>query len=1139
MLKFTLTIFTGLLMCCSLNAQSSTEVDTIGIEVENPRKKKRFQIRLPKVLKNKTSRDSLLRPVGGKVKEFFENIEIPPIKEIIHPNRHGELSNQVKLDSSLQVMEEALIYCEKINDTLSVTILKETLGAVHQIFGNRKIAMESYEEVLAAAEASGDIEKMADAHFHIGNILLEEGHHRRAERSYNEALALYQKLSEKKGQEHLKERLSLLYVNKGKCSQKLNRPEEAMNYFTQALDLSEEIGDKDDSGYANTSIGSFYLEQKDYNKAKEFHQRAFEGFDSTGNDYGKALEYNNIGTIFMEQGDIEQADSYFQKSLETAKTISSKEQIKDAYYSLSKTAEKKGNLNEAWEYYQHYELYKDSLVEERKSRQLALVESRYDAEKQQAEIQRLEKEHIQHELALNRQKNIRNIALSGGGLLILLIITLGQRQRYHRQKEKAALDEQQMRELQKLDKLKDEFLANTSHELRTPLNGIIGLAESLSEGAAGPLSDEVNSNLGMIASSGRRLSKLVNDILDFSKMENDELHLQLRSVDLFTATDVVLSLLKPLAEEKSLMLVNDIPRNISMAEADENRLQQILHNLIGNAIKFTEQGKVSVFAEEKDDWLTVSVSDTGIGIAKDMQQSIFRPFEQGQGATNREYSGTGLGLTVTRQLVELHGGSISLQSEAGKGARFSFTLPLSKAKRQEVAKPLQYSSLQTETSKLDYSAGELSPTQEDKQEGPAIILNGDEQVRILIVDDEPVNLQVLQNHLSPQGYEVVKALNGPQALQILRNEKRFDLIILDIMMPKMSGYEVCNKLREIYPSSDLPIVMLTAKNRVADLVEGFQVGANDYITKPFSRNELLSRINTHLRLNRIHRASGKFVPMEFLRSIGRETITDVKLGDQTERVVTVFFSDIRGYTTLAEKMSPTDNFHFVNALNGRMGPIIKNHEGFVNQYLGDGIMAIFPDQSTNALQAAIEMQKSVYEYNKERKLKKRKPIRIGIGMHLGPLVMGIIGDEKRMDAATISDTVNTASRIENLTKHYGASILLTKDTLDKIENKEDFHLRHLGLVRVKGKHEPVGLYECFDGDAPEVAAKKLSSMKLFREGMERYFAKDFPGASAAFGAVLQANRNDKVAQMFLSKAARYSHEGVPDDWTGVEMMVAK
>ncbi len=178
-------------------------------------------------------------------------------------------------------------------------------------------------------------------------------------------------------------------------------------------------------------------------------------------------------------------------------------------------------------------------------------------------------------------------------------------------------------------------------------------------------------------------------------------------------------------------------------------------------------------------------------------------------------------------------------------------------------------------------------------------------------------------------------------------------------------------------------------------------------------------------------------------------------------------------------------------------------------------------------------------YNKGRKKKPREPIRIGLGLHTGSLIFGITGDEKRMDATTIADTVNTASRIESLTKHYGASILLSEDSLEKIGKEHTFHLRYLGKVQVKGEKAPVGIYECYDGDTPEMMSHKLKTLPDFDAGLEHYLRKSFPEASAAFNKVVKNNSEDQVARFFLNKASRYTHEGVLDDWTGVEEMLIK
>ncbi|MEL6589833.1 MAG: response regulator, partial [Bacteroidota bacterium] len=414
-----------------------------------------------------------------------------------------------------------------------------------------------------------------------------------------------------------------------------------------------------------------------------------------------------------------------------------------------------------------------------------------------------------------------------------------------------------------------------------------------------------------------------------------------------------------------------------------------------------------------------------------------------------------------------------------------------------------------------------------------------DQIRILIVDDEIINQKVLNNHLQSKEYQLIFASNGEEALDLIQHSPAFDLVLLDVMMPRMSGYEVCEQIREHHLPSELPVIMVTAKNQVVDLVQGLQVGANDYLTKPFTKAEFLARVQTQLDLQRIFSVTSKFIPNAFIRALGLERITEVNLGDHTQQDVSVMFTDIRAYTTLSETMTPEENFRFVNSFIGRMGPKIQDRGGFINQYLGDAIMAIFPQEPAMALDAAIAMQLSLQEYNELRLQKKRIPIRMGVGIHSGSLIMGIIGDAQRLDAATISDTVNTASRIESLTKYFGASILLTGDTLDQIPNASDYQLRRLGAVQVKGKKEPVRVYECFDGDLPEQIEHKASTIDLFNQGLEAFLNQEFSVAIEAYTEIKKRNPLDHAADLFLHKSIKLLQEGTPTDWTGVEKMLFK
>ena len=411
-----------------------------------------------------------------------------------------------------------------------------------------------------------------------------------------------------------------------------------------------------------------------------------------------------------------------------------------------------------------------------------------------------------------------------------------------RARQNAIRVEVQNAELKQLDKLKDDFLANTSHELRTPINGIVGLSESLVDGAAGPITAEQSTNLRMIIRSGRRLANLVNEILDFSKMKSKELQLRTQPVDIRMISNLVVALTVPQLGSKNVKIVCQMDDELPLVDADEKRVEQILINIVGNAVKFTHEGVVTILAYEDNGLIRVGVSDTGIGIPKGKHAKIFESFEQADGSTSREYGGTGIGLSVTKQLVNLHGSELHIDSEVGKGSEFYFFLPISETQEVQYSKEDSYGvSKVVDDPKFTHA--------DDVETLSEITVKVDSKGTILIIDDEEVNIQVLRNQLSLAGYKVLSALDGFKGLELIDSEK-IDLVLLDLMMPRMSGYEVCETARKTLDETTLPIIMLTAKNQVSDLVEGFKTRANDYLTKPFHKDELLARVQTHIKFKR-------------------------------------------------------------------------------------------------------------------------------------------------------------------------------------------------------------------------------------------------------------------------------------------------
>ena len=464
-------------------------------------------------------------------------------------------------------------------------------------------------------------------------------------------------------------------------------------------------------------------------------------------------------------------------------------------------------------------------------------------------------------------------ALVTGLWLWLLLSRQSQRLRLERavaERAQAAaeLERSAGRRLRAVDKMKDELLLKTSHELRTPLYGMTGLAESLMDDEP---SERRQAALEMIVSSGRRLSRMVNDLLDFSKLQQLSLELHIEPLDLASVVGRAKGLLEPLAVQKGLTLTAEIPRDLPKVRADADRLQQILHNLIDNGLKFTKDGGVTVRARAVGEAVEIQVADTGVGISAEDRRRIFQIFEQADSSVERRFGGAGIGLAITGQLVELHGGRLDIESELDEGSVFSFQLPVDQAQstwgtgRRQGEGVVDADMLDERTVFPDHerqtqgSSAHVNPKapREPVVSKPGAAKSGVDRGllsgrRILVVDDDPINLAVLEAYLDAEGCVVTTVDNGAEALELVER-RRFDLVLVDVMMPEMSGYEVCSRLRRRHFLEDLPVIFLSALNQSSDVITGLEHGGNDYLTKPISKSELLARIRPHLRLAEVYR----------------------------------------------------------------------------------------------------------------------------------------------------------------------------------------------------------------------------------------------------------------------------------------------
>jgi signal transduction histidine kinase/DNA-binding response OmpR family regulator len=388
-----------------------------------------------------------------------------------------------------------------------------------------------------------------------------------------------------------------------------------------------------------------------------------------------------------------------------------------------------------------------------------------------------------------------------------------------------ALREQQeaAERLREVDKLKTQFLANMSHELRTPLNSIIGFSRVILKGIDGPLTELQQTDLSAIYNSGQHLLGLINDILDVSKIEAGKMELNFEEVDLKQIVKGVMSTAIGLVKDKPVQLEQRVPDDLPPIWADSTRVRQIVLNLVSNAAKFTEQGKISVSASYNEDWVTVKVADTGLGIPEDKLDTIFEEFTQVDASTTRRAGGTGLGLPITRHFVQMHGGEINVESKMGVGSVFAFTLPIHPREEKE-----------------EQAAGGETP------EAPAT----DTNLRlVLAVDDDAHVLSLYKRYLEDEGYQVIGMTSSEDVVQKAKEVSPY-AITLDVLMPGKDGWQVLQELKNCPETHDIPIVICSI---LSEEGRGFSLGAADYLVKPIMEDELLNA------LARLDHPSGKRV----------------------------------------------------------------------------------------------------------------------------------------------------------------------------------------------------------------------------------------------------------------------------------------
>lgn len=302
-------------------------------------------------------------------------------------------------------------------------------------------------------------------------------------------------------------------------------------------------------------------------------------------------------------------------------------------------------------------------------------------------------------------------------------------------------------------------------------------------------------------------------------------------------------------------------------------------------------------------------------------------------------------------------------------------------------------------------------------------------------------------------------------------------------------------------------------------------------------NFMTNRLNDYIhRISGLNESYSRFVPKQFLQILGKNHIAEITTGDQIEKEMSVLFTDIRSFTDISEMMTPKENFDFINMYLSYMEPVIGRNNGFIDKYIGDSIMALFPYDVEDAINTSIEMRIKLAEFNQVITQFDKEPIDTGIGIHTGSLMLGIVGGDQRIDGTVISDAVNLASRLEGLTKIYGGSVIISEDTLTRIEDMGSYEYRFLDVVKVKGKKKAVYIFEILNGEPERCRELKKATKYDFGRAADMYQNREFKEAINLFNKIVDKNPEDKAAKFYVTRCSKFILNGVPDDWDGIERL---
>ncbi|MEX0288548.1 MAG: tetratricopeptide repeat protein [Flavobacteriaceae bacterium] len=757
--------------------------------------------------------------------------------------------------------DKSLEYYQGLSDEKGISAVYYRIAVHYLDVRDEEKALEYFTNGRAIKERIGDVRGLANFNLSLGILHEEKGNFETSLEYYRQSLEGYETVSDKSSKARVYNNIGVAYVD-------WNKLDSALVNHKKSLQLHEELQAPIGLIRSNANLGEVYLLQKEYDDAISYYLRAKKQSEVIEGEPLMGLINENLGLIYIHTGRLDSAAFYLERDLKLKQGQENNFTIRHTYEYLSLLEEKRGNFDKALEYYKLYKEVADRRVASRRAKELAEIQAKYDTERQEKEIAELQQENEKRTLW-------RNIFALGtlGALAIALLVFQFFRYRNKKNNELLLAKETQRQELEKLDQLKSRFFNNISHEFRTPLTLILGPLDKLRQNVDNGLQPTID----VIERNGKRLLKLINQLLDLSKIESGKVELKTTLADIVPLIRGWVMSFESLAESKGVKLDISSENTSYFLYLDQPKIEKVVINLLSNAFKYTPPGgSISVDLSEKQGgehkYLSIRVKDTGSGIPEAELEHIFDRFYQASNAETVDVTGTGIGLSLIKELVELHSGEVGVESVYGEGSVFEIMLPLGREhlEDEQIAGIPSSSSLAVQND---------LPLQPETRTVRKTEIDGELPI-VLLIEDNP-DLRGYIREILENTYNVIEARHGEEGVA-MAFEHIPDLILSDLMMPKMDGLEVCKVLKEDMRSSHIPIILLTAKSSKEDKIEGLKSLADDYLTKPFDTEELLIRLQNLIdnrRKMQAHFSMGdvlmpKKVQMNSMDTIFMEKVTE-------------------------------------------------------------------------------------------------------------------------------------------------------------------------------------------------------------------------------------------------------------------------